>query len=82
MMTVTMTDILRRPALLNALEGITLIEDGRRHEPKSVLLSYALYQKVQEQIENELYLLKNQHALGLNAYREFLTIEAVSEDFG
>ena len=35
MTTVTTTDILRHPALLNATDGITLIEDGRRHEPKS-----------------------------------------------
>ncbi len=82
MTTETTTDNIRRPALHNALEGITLIEDGRRHEPKSVLLSYALYQKVQEQIENELYLINNQKALGISAYTEFLTREEVSEDLG
>lgn len=80
MTTVTTTDILRHPALLNATDGITLIEDGRRHEPKSVLLPYALYQKVQERIEDELYLMNNQKALGTEAYQEFLEIEEVIEN--
>jgi len=80
--TVTTTDILRHPALLNATSGITLIEDGRRHEPKSVLLPYALYQKVQERIEDELYLMSNQKALSTEAYKEFLEIEEVIEDLG
>lgn len=82
MTTVTTTDILRHPALLNATNGITLIEDGRRHEPKSVLLPYALYQKVKEQIEDELYLMDNQKALGGEAYKEFLNIEEIVEDLG
>ncbi len=80
MTTVTTTDILRRPALLNANEGITLIEDGRRHEPKSVLLPYNLYKKVKERIEDELYLMSNQKALGTDAYREFMDIEAIAEE--
>lgn len=80
MTTVTTTDILRHPALLNAADGITLIEDGRRHEPKSVLLSYALYAKVKERIEDELYLMSNQKALGSDAYKEFLAIEEISEE--
>jgi len=82
MTTVTTTDILRHPALLNATNGITLIEDGRRHEPKSVLLPYALYKKVQERIENELYLMSNQKALSTEAYKEFLEIEEIIEDLG
>ncbi|MFZ3052871.1 MAG: hypothetical protein WA099_05630 [Sulfuricurvum sp.] len=82
MTTVTTTDILRHPALLNAIDGITLIEDGRRHEPKSVLLPYALYQKVRERIEDELYLMSNQKALSTEAYKEFLEIEEVIEDLG
>jgi len=82
MTTVTTTDILRHPALLNATDGITLIEDGRRHEPKSVLLPYALYKKVREQIEDELYLMSNQKALNSEAYQEFLEIEEVIEDLG
>ena len=80
MTTVTTTDILRHPSLLNASEGITLIEDGRRHEPKSVLLPYALYKKVREQIEDELYLMSNKKALGADAYQEFLEIEEVTQD--
>jgi len=80
--TVTTTDILRHPALLNASSGITLIEDGRRHEPKSVLLPYALYQKVRERIEDELYLMSNRSALGTQAYQEFLEIEEVVEELG
>lgn len=82
MTTVTTTDILRHPALLNATDGITVIEDGRRHEPKSVLLPYALYKKVQEKIEDELYLMSNQKALDSNAYKEFLNIEEIIEDLG
>ncbi len=80
MTTVTTTDILRHPALLNATQGITVIEDGRRHEPKSVLLPYSVFKKVKERIEDELYLLQNQKALGAEAYREFLEMEAIVED--
>ena len=82
MTTVTTTDILRHPSLLNATDGITLIEDGRRHEPKSVLLPYALYEKVKERIEDELYLMSNQQALSTQAYKEFLETENVVEDLG
>lgn len=82
MTAVTTTDILHHPALLNATNSITLIEDGRSHEPKSVLLPYMLYAKVREQIEDELYLMSNQKALNADAYKEFLEIETLIEDLG
>lgn len=80
MMTVTTTDIMRHPALLNATSGITLIEDGRAHTPKSVLLPYALFEKVRAKIEDELYLSLNSAALGIESYKEFLEIEAMAEE--
>lgn len=55
MITVSTTNILRHPVLLNASNEITLIED-------------------------ELYLMCNQKALGVQAYKEFLEVEEIVED--
>jgi hypothetical protein len=80
MLRVTTTDILRQPSLLTPLEGITLIEDGRNHQPKSVLLPYSLYETIKTKMEDELYLSLNKKALGIDAYYEFLNREKITED--
>jgi hypothetical protein len=80
MTTVTTTDIMRHPALLNATSGIMLIEDGRAHIPKSVLLPYALFEKVRSKIEDEIYLSVNAKALGAESYQDFLEIDAMAEE--
>jgi hypothetical protein len=43
-------------------------------------LPYELYEKLQEKIEDELYLFNNQKALSKGAYDEFLDTENVVED--
>lgn len=52
MQTVTATEILRKPSLLNTKE-ILILEDGRKHIPKSVIIPFDMYQKVKEKIEIE-----------------------------
>lgn len=63
MNTITTTDITRKPSIITSTKSITLIEDGRNHQPKSVLLPYDFYLKIREKIEDELYLQENAAAL-------------------
>ncbi|MCI4399421.1 MAG: hypothetical protein JHC37_02555 [Campylobacteraceae bacterium] len=65
MITISTSDIVKKPRLISSPEDITLIEDARNHIPKSVLLPIALYEKLKEKIEDELYLYKNAKALGV-----------------
>ncbi len=65
MITVSTSDIVKKPRLISAPEEITMIEDARSHTPKSVLLPIELYEMVKEKIEDELYLYKNTKALGM-----------------
>lgn len=76
---VNSSDILRKPALLSSDE-VLYIEDGRKHQLKSVLIPADLYELVREQIEAELYLKRNAKALSQEAYSEFLERESVVED--
>lgn len=76
---VNSSDILRKPALLSSDE-VLYIEDGRKHQLKSVLIPADLYELVREQIEAELYLKRNAKALNQEAYAEFLERESVVED--
>ena len=79
MQIVNSSDILRKPALLSSDE-VLYIEDGRKHQLKSVLIPADLYELVREQIEAELYLKRNAKALNQQAYSEFLERESVVED--
>lgn len=79
MLVVNSSDLLRKPSLLSSNE-VLFIEDGRKHQLKSVLLPYDLYQVVQEQIEMELYIRANAGALSQDSYQRFLDNEAVVED--
>ncbi len=73
-MIVNTTDILRKPALLNSKE-LLFIEDGRKHITKSVLMPVELFDKFREQIEDEMYLIKNSKALDNQSYKEFKDID-------
>ena len=79
MLVINSSDILRKPSLLSSNE-VLLIEDGRKHQLKSVLLPFDLYQVVKEQIEMELYLRANAGALDQSSYQRFLETEHVVED--
>lgn len=79
MLIINSSDILRKPSLLSSNE-VLLIEDGRKHQLKSVLLPFDLYQVVKEQIEMELYLRANAEALDQSSYQQFLESEHVVQD--
>lgn len=78
---VNSTDILRKPALLSSKE-VLYIEDGRKHELKSVLIPVELYELIREQFEEALYLRRNTDALSLESYENFSEIESVAGDLG
>lgn len=63
MITVSTSEIVKKPRLISAPDDITLIEDARKHEPRSVLLPYDLYLRIKEKIEDEIYLYNNAKAL-------------------
>ena len=79
MQVVNSSDILRKPGLLSSDE-VLYIEDGRKHQLKSVLIPAELYELVREQIEAELFLKRNAKALDQASYQEFLDREVVAED--
>lgn len=64
MRTINSSDIVKKPGYVT----------------KSVILPYALYEKIKEKVEDELYLMNNQKALSQKSYEEFLEIEPVSEE--
>lgn len=80
MITINSTDIVKKPSYVTRPTEITFIQDAKQHIMKSVVLPYALYEKVKETIEDELYMTNNKNALSKNAYDEFLKIEQVSEE--
>ncbi|MGE4295996.1 MAG: hypothetical protein AB7E49_09875 [Campylobacterales bacterium] len=80
MFTVSTSDIVRKPALISHPSQITLVQDARKNEPRSVVLPYALYEKLRQKIEDELYLAENAKALGVEAQAEFEQIEPVAEE--
>ena len=77
---ITVSDVVKKPSIVTNATEVTLIEDAKRHIAKSVVIPYAIYQKLQEKLEEELYLLENAQALDSQAYDDFLHIEAVAEE--
>ena len=80
MITISSSDIIKKPSYVTRPEEITFVEDMKKHVIKSVVLPYDLYERVREQIEDEMYLMRNTKALGEDANKEFLEIEEVVED--
>ncbi len=76
MLTITSSDIIKKPSYITRPKEITFVEDAKKHITKSVVLPYEFYKIVQEKIEDELYLFQNKEALGTKAQDEFLEIEA------
>ncbi|MFK5937853.1 MAG: hypothetical protein QM497_05580 [Sulfurimonas sp.] len=79
MITISSSDFIRKPSYITKPTDITFVEDAKRHITKSVVLPYALYEKLKEKIEDELYLMNNKDALSSQAYDEFLEIEDTVE---
>jgi len=79
MLTISSSDIIKKPSYITRPTDITFVEDAKKHIIKSVVLPYAMYERVKEKIEDELYLMQNADALSQKAYDEFLEIEEVVE---
>jgi len=80
MITITSSDIIKKPSYITRPTDITFIEDAKKHIIKSVVLPYALYEKLKDKIEDEVYIMNNAKALSHQAYEEFLEIETIVED--
>ena len=80
MITISSSDIIKKPSYITRPTEITFVEDMKKHVIKSVVLPYDLYERVREKIEDEMYLMRNAKALGKEAYDEFLETEDIVED--
>ena len=80
MLTISSSDIIKKPSYITRPEDITFVEDMKKHIIKSVVLPYELYERVHEKIEDEMYLMRNAKALGKESYEEFKLVEEVAED--
>ena len=80
MITISSSDIIKKPSYVTRPKEITFVEDMKKHVIKSVVLPYELYERVREKIEDEMYLMRNAKALGEEAYKEFLESEEIVED--
>ena len=80
MITISSSDVIKKPSYITNPKEITMVEDAKKHIIKSVVIPYDLYEKIKVKIEDELYLMENKGALDTKSYEEFLEIEEVSED--
>ena len=80
MLTISSSDIIKKPSYITRPEDITFVKDMRKHIIKSVVIPYELYARVHEKIEDEMYLMRNSKALGKVSYEEFKLIEEAVED--
>jgi len=80
MITITSSDVVKKPSYVTRPMDITFIEDAKKHILRSVVIPYTLYEKVKETIEDEMYMMNNKKALSKSEYDEFLEIESVCED--
>ena len=80
MITISASDIIKKPSYITRPTEITLVEDAKKHVKRSVVLPYELYERVREKIEDEVYMMNNKQALSNKAYDEFLSIETISEE--
>jgi len=82
MITITSSDVVKKPSYITNPQEITFVEDAKKHIKKSVVLPYVLYERVKEQIEDELYLFENRKALSQSRYDDFLEVEeSFAEEF-
>jgi len=75
MITISSSDVIKKPSYITNPKEITFVNDAKKHITKSVVLPYKLYERLKEKIEDELYLLENEKALSKSSYDEFLEIE-------
>jgi hypothetical protein len=82
MLTISSSDVIKKPSFITRPTEITLVEDAKQHIARSVVIPYKLYEKLKDKIEDELYLMNNQDALSKEVYNDFLEIETVAEELG
>lgn len=82
MITITSSDIVKKPSYITRPTDVTFVEDAKQHIIRSVVIPFELYEKLQEKIEDEIYLFRNKKALSKKAYNEFLEIEPICEELG
>ena len=75
MISITSSDVIKKPSFVTNPSDITFIEDAKKHIIKSVVLPYSLYEKIKEQLEDELYLSQNREALSPQSREAFEVIE-------
>ncbi len=80
MLIISSSDIVKKPSYITRPTEITFVEDAKQHITRSVVLPYALYERVKEKIEDELYLLNNQKALSAASNEAFMEIEPICEE--
>ena len=80
MLTVSSSDIVKKPSYVTKPEEITFVEDAKQHVVRSVVIPYKIYETIREKIEDVLYLDDNEKALSQEAYDAFLETEAVAEE--
>jgi hypothetical protein len=80
MITISSSDIVKRPSCVSRPKEVTFVEDAKQHVIRSVVIPYELYEKIREKIEDELYLAANAQALSAEAYDDFRQIEPVAEE--
>ena len=80
MLVVNASDIVKKPSYVTRPTDITFVEDAKKHITRSVVLPFALYERVKQTIEDELYIMNNKEALSKQANDEFLEIESISEE--
>jgi hypothetical protein len=78
---VTISDVVKKPSVVINASEVIIIVDAKRHITKSVVIPYTIYEKLEERVEEEIYLLENSKALGMDAYETFKIVdEAGAED--
>ena len=77
---ISSSDVIKKPSAVTNPQELTIVKDLKKNLIKSVVLPYALYEKIKDKLEDELYLMENADALGKEAYAEFLQIEEAAED--
>jgi len=75
MISITSSDVIKKPSYITNPRDVTLIEDAKKHVVKSVVIPYSLYEKIREKIEDEIYLVQNEKALCAKAQEEFVAVE-------
>lgn len=80
MISINSSDIVKKPSYVTNPADITFIRDAKKQITKSVVIPFALYEKLREKIEDELYIMKNEKALSQASYDAFLEIEEVIEE--